>query len=85
MVSEAIEVTYDKMRRFLTPVISDHNNNLLAHFSYNKAEQLESLLSMPGFQEYYVSEKKMFPIFCNFFGETHITMALLAHDNKSFY
>ena len=49
MVSEAIEVTYDKMRRFLTPVISDHNNNLLAHFSYNKAEQLETLLSMPGF------------------------------------
>ena len=27
----------------------------------------------------------MFPIFFNFFGETQITIALLAHDHKSFY
>jgi hypothetical protein len=27
----------------------------------------------------------MFPIFFNFFGETQLTIALSAHDNKSFY
>lgn len=40
---------------------------------------------MPGFTEYYNVEKKMFPIFYNFFGETQINIALLAHDNASFY
>ena len=27
----------------------------------------------------------MFPIFYNFFGQSQITIALMAHDNKSFY
>ena len=73
------------MPRFLTPAISDHNNNLLAYFSYSNHKKLDEILNMPGFEEYYISEKKMFPIFFNFFGETQLTIALSAHDNISFY
>jgi hypothetical protein len=40
---------------------------------------------MPGFEEYYKAEKKIFPIYYNFFGQSPITIALMAHDNKSFY
>ena len=46
---------------------------------------MTEILSMPGFLDYYDASKKMFPIFYNFFGETHINIALLAHDNASFY
>ena len=73
------------MRRFLTPVICDHNNNLITHFAYNKEKQLEQILALPGFESYYLAEKKMAPIYLNFFGESSITIALLAHDNQSFY
>lgn len=78
-------ITHDQLTRFLTPVITDANNNLLHHFSYNHLEQLQSILEMPGFEEYFNTEKKMFPIFYNFFGETQISTALLAHDKESFY
>jgi hypothetical protein len=37
------------MPRFLTPAISDHNNNLLAYFSYNNLKKLDEILNMPGF------------------------------------
>lgn len=40
---------------------------------------------MPGFEEYYKSDKKMYPIYYNFFKQSQITIALMAHDNKSFY
>jgi hypothetical protein len=40
---------------------------------------------MPGFEAYYNTEKKMFPVYFNFFGETQINLALAAHDNTSFY
>jgi hypothetical protein len=73
------------MNRFLTPVITDHCNNLLFHFCYNSYEKLEKIITMPGFEEYYISSKKMHPIFYNFFGQSQITIALMAHDNKSFY
>lgn len=85
MVTGEIEITWDQMPRFLAPVISDHNNNLLAYFSYNNLKKLDEILSLPGFEEYYITEKKMFPIYFNFFGETQLTIALSAHDNKSFY
>lgn len=70
MVNGDIEITFDQMPRFLTPTISDHNNNLLAYFSYNNLKKLNEILNLPGFEEYYITEKKMFPIFFNFFGET---------------
>jgi hypothetical protein len=54
MVHGEIEITYDQMHRFLSPVISDHNNSLLSHFSYEQAEKLEHIIGLPGFQEYYV-------------------------------
>jgi hypothetical protein len=85
MVHGEIEITYDQMHRFLSPVISDHNNSLLSHFSYEQAEKLEHIIGLPGFQEYYVPGKKMFPIYFNFFGESQLTIALSAHDNASFY
>jgi len=85
MVNGEIEITSDQMGRFLTPAISDCNNNLLVYFCYNNLEKLDEILNMPGFEEYYDTDKKMFPIFFNFFGETHLTIALRAHDNKSFY
>jgi hypothetical protein len=66
-------------------VLSDNNNNLLHHFSYNHLDSLEMIVEMPGFESYYDVEKKMFPIFYNFYGETQINIALLAHDNPSFY
>lgn len=65
--------------------MTDHNNNLLHHFSYNRLDQLETILEMPGFEDYFDLDKKMFPIFYNFFGETQINIALSAHDNPSFY
>ena len=40
---------------------------------------------MPGFETYYIKEKKMYPIYFNFFGQSQIQLALRAHDNKSFY
>ena len=40
---------------------------------------------MPGFEEYYIKEKKMYPIYFNFFGQSQIQLSLKAHDNKSFY
>ena len=85
MLQGNIPITHDQLSRFLTPVMTDHNNNLLHHFSYNHLDQLETILEMPGFEEYFNTEKKMFPIFYNFFGETQINIALLAHDNPSFY
>jgi hypothetical protein len=85
MVTGAVPITYDQMHRFLAPVISDHNNNLLMHFSYKKQEALEHIIALPGFQEYYKYEHKMFPIYFNFFGESHITIALQARDTASFY
>jgi hypothetical protein len=83
--SEVLPIDHTQIHRFLSPVISDHNNNLLCHFSYNKVDKLEHIIELPGFQEYYLTEKKMFPIYFNYFGETHITMALAAHDYASFY
>jgi len=65
--------------------MSDNNNNLLHHFSYNQLDTLEMILEMPSFESYFVIEKKMFPIFFNFYGETQINISLLAHDNASFY
>lgn len=51
-------------------MLSDNNNNLLHHFSYSHLDTLELILEMPGFESYYNTENKMFPIFYNFFGET---------------
>ena len=68
MATERIAVTYEQMNRFLTPVINDHGNNLMFHFCYQKSELLEEIICLPGFEEYYKQEKKMFPIFYNFFG-----------------
>jgi len=85
MLQGQIPITHDQLRRFLTPVMTDHNNSLMHHFSYNHLEQLETIIEMPGFEDYYKVDKKMFPIYYNFFGETQINIALLAHDNDSFY
>jgi hypothetical protein len=85
MATERLQITYDQINRFLSPVITDHGNNLLFHFCYNKPEKLEEIINLPGFEEYYKSDKKMFPIFYNFFGVSQIKIALAAHDNKSFY
>jgi len=49
MVQGEIDITWDQMPRFLTPAISDHNNNLLAYFSYNNLKKLDEILNMPGF------------------------------------
>lgn len=46
---------------------------------------LESILSMPGFEDYYVKEKKMFPIYFNFLGKSQIQLSFEAHCYKSFY
>lgn len=70
MLEEELPVTFDILHRFLTPVLSDHSNNLVHHISYNKVEILEEILAMPGFEHYYDQKKKMFPIFYNFYGET---------------
>ena len=40
---------------------------------------------MPGFEEYYKKEKKMYPIYFNFFGQSQIQLSIKAHDNISFY
>ena len=85
IATERLQITYDQINRFLSPVITDHGNNLLFHFCYNKPEKLEEIINLPGFEEYYKSDKKMFPIFYNFFGVSQIKIALAAHDNKSFY
>jgi hypothetical protein len=85
MATERMDITYDQINRFLTPVITDHGNNLLFHFCYNHPEKLEEILNLPGFEEYYKADKKMYPIFYNYFGVNQITVALAAHDNKSFY
>ena len=66
-------------------MITDHGNNLLFNICFNQEEKLESILSMPGFEAYYIKEKKMYPIYFNFFGQSQIQLALRAHDNKSFY
>jgi hypothetical protein len=65
--------------------MSDDNNNLLHHFSFNHLEQLEAIIEMPGFEDYFNTEKKMFPIFYNFRGETQINLAMQARDINSFY
>jgi hypothetical protein len=65
-------------------VLTDSNNNLLAYVSYMQHEKLESILSMPGFDVYYLESYKMFPIFFNFHGESQLTMALAANDTTSF-
>ena len=85
MLHGTVAITHDQIFRFLTPVLSDNNNNLLHHFSYNHLDSLEMILEMPGFESYFTIDKKMVPIFYNFFGETQINIALLAHDNASFY
>jgi len=58
---------------------------LLFHFCYNKPDILEEIINLPGFEEYYKADKKMFPIFYNFFGVSQISITLAAHDKKSFY
>jgi hypothetical protein len=68
LATEKMEITYIQLKRFLTPVITDHGNNLLFNICYNQEKKLENILSMPGFEAYYVKEKKMFPIYFNFFG-----------------
>lgn len=40
MQQEIIAVTPELISRFLTPVITDHNNSLLHHISYNRINQL---------------------------------------------
>lgn len=67
------------------PAISDNNNNLLAYISYINIKTLNKVLDMPMLEQYYSREKKMFPIFFNFFGESQLNMALLANDHESFY
>ena len=67
------------------PAISDNNNNLLAYISYINIDNLKKVLNMPMFEQFYRKEKKMFPIFFNFFGESQLNMALLANDHESFY
>ena len=64
-----MELTYVQLKRFLTPVITNHSNNLLFNICYNQEAKLESILSMPGFEDYYIKEKKMYPIYFNFFGQ----------------
>jgi hypothetical protein len=73
------------MFRILTPVLSDNNNNLLHHFSYNHFDKLTQILELNSFSDYYNTQKKMFPIFYNFFGQTQLSIALQANDYKSFY
>lgn len=70
MLQGTVAITHDQIFRFLTPVLSDNNNNLLHYFSYNQLDTLDLILEMPGFESYYHVENKMFPIFYNFFGET---------------
>lgn len=65
-----MEITYEQINRFLSPVITDHGSNLMFHFCYNNADKLDEIMNLPGFEEYYLPEKKMFPIYYNFFGET---------------
>lgn len=70
MVNGNCEITYDQIWRFLSPTISDHNHNLTFYFCYNQIDKLNEISALPGFEEYYDAEKKMFPIYFNFFGET---------------
>jgi hypothetical protein len=65
-----MEITYEQINRFLSPVITDHGSNLMFHFCYNNSDKLDEIMNLPGFEEYYLPEKKMFPIYYNFFGET---------------
>ena len=80
-----VPITHEQMFRLLTPVLSDNNNNLLHHFSYNHLNQMTQIIQMNCFKEYYVIKKKMFPIFFNFFGQTQLSIALQANDIASFY
>jgi hypothetical protein len=85
ILSGSVPITHEQMFRLLTPVLSDNNNNLLHHFSYNHLDQLTQIIQMNSFEEYYVTKKKMFPIFFNFFGQTQLSIALQSNDNASFY
>ncbi len=85
MVTEKMEITYNQMKRFLTPVITNHSNNLLFNICYNQCEKLEKILSMPRFEEYYIKDKKMYPIYFNFLVQSQIQLSLKAHDNNSFF
>ena len=85
MATGEIEINEAEISRFLQPVLTDHNNNLVAYYSYTHLEKLTRILNMPGFDRYYQEEKKMFPIFFNFFGESQLTIALSANDTESFY
>jgi hypothetical protein len=85
LLNGIIPSNHDQMFRILTPVLSDNNNNLLHHFSYNHFDQLTQILELKSFSDYYNTQKKMFPIFYNFFGQTHLGIALQANDFKSFH
>lgn len=76
LVEGRIEISENQMSRVLTPVLSDHNNNLIHHLSYNKKEKLEEILSMPGFESYYKKVEGRKPIFFNFYGDSQINIAL---------
>lgn len=79
MLQGSLPVTNDQIFRLLTPVLTDNNNSLLHHFSYNYFERLKAILEMSSFQDYYKTQKKMFPIFYNFFGQSQISIALQAN------
>lgn len=85
LATERIEITYDQMPRFLSPVITDSGNNLLFHFCYNHPDKLEEIINQPGFEKYYRADRQMFPIFYNFQGVSQMTIALAALDYASFY
>ena len=53
LAQERLEVTYDQIKRFLSPVMTDNGNSLLFHFCFNKSEKLEEIMNLPGFEEYF--------------------------------
>lgn len=65
-------------------MLSDHNNNLIHHLSFNKKEKLEEILAMPGVQKYYSKYEHCRPIFFNFFGQSQLDLAFEATDYETF-
>jgi hypothetical protein len=85
LVESRIEITHHQLERVLTPVMSDNNNNVIHHLSFNNLEKIESILEMPGVDHYYGRNNDQYPIYFNFLGLSQINLSLKARDFKTFY
>jgi hypothetical protein len=70
LVEGRLEITDNQLSRVLTPVISDHNNNLIHHLSFNKKDRLVQIFEMPGLDRYYREIPYRHPFFFNLFGKS---------------